>query len=218
MTSRIHRRGGFSALAGLAAIALAATACGGSSSNTGSSTTGGAAASPVAGCEDFAVYGNLKGKTVTVFTSIVTPEDQLLKDTWAPFEKCTGATIKGEFSKQFEAQITVRAKAGNLPDIGIMPQPGLLKTMVATGKAVPADQATSDLVDKNFAPSWKDLGSADGKFYAPPQNASMKSSIQSVIGQPVAASLPMPAHHGFLPVAAIVSDRVLSSSSVVGAV
>jgi alpha-glucoside transport system substrate-binding protein len=178
MTLGIHRRGGLSVLAGMAAIALAASACGGSSSNSGSSTTGGGtSASPVAGCEDFAVYGNLKGKTVTVFTSIVTPEDQLLKDTWAPFEKCTGATIKGEFSKQFEAQITVRAKAGNLPDIGIMPQPGLLKTMVATGKAVPADQATIDVVDKNFTPSWKDLGSVDGKFYAPPQNANMKSLV-----------------------------------------
>jgi alpha-glucoside transport system substrate-binding protein len=178
MTSRIHRRGGFSALAGLAVVALAAAACGGSSSNSGSSTTGGGtSASPVAGCEDYAVYGNLKGKTVSVYTGIVTPEDQLLKDTWAPFEKCTGATIKGEFDKSFEAQILVRAKAGNLPDIAIVPQPGLLKALVATGKAVPADSATSAEVDKNFAPSWKDLGSVDGKFYAPPQNASMKSLV-----------------------------------------
>jgi alpha-glucoside transport system substrate-binding protein len=177
MTRGIHRRGGLSVLAGVAAVALAATACGGSSSNNTAGGGGGASASPVAGCEDYAVYGNLKGKTVTVYTGIVTPEDQLLKDTWAPFEKCTGATIKGEFDKSFEAQILVRAKAGNLPDIGIVPQPGLLKTLVATGKAVPADQATSDLVDKNFAASWKDLGSADGKFYAPPQNANMKSFV-----------------------------------------
>jgi alpha-glucoside transport system substrate-binding protein len=177
MTVRTNRRG-FSVLAGLATVAIAATACGGSSSSSGSgSTTGGSAASPAAGCEEFTQYGNLKGKTVTVYTGIVTPEDALLKQTWAPFEKCTGATIKGEFDKSFEAQILVRAKAGNLPDIGIIPQPGLLKSLVATGKAVPADQATSDLVDKNFAPSWKDLGSANGKFYAPPQNASMKSLV-----------------------------------------
>ena len=44
----------------------------------------------------------------------------------------------------------------------------------------------------------------------------MKSSIQSVTGQPVASPLPMPAHHGFLPSAAILSDSALSSSSVVG--
>jgi alpha-glucoside transport system substrate-binding protein len=177
MTRTTHRRGGLSVLAGVAAIALVATACGGSSGGSDNANGGGASASPVAGCEDYAVYGNLKGKTVTVYTGIVTPEDQLLKDTWAPFEKCTGATIKGEFDKSFEAQILVRAKAGNLPDIGIVPQPGLLKALVATGKAVPADAATSAEVDKNFAPSWKDLGTVDGKFYAPPQNANMKSLV-----------------------------------------
>lgn len=155
------------------ALLLVATlgACSSSSSSTSSGGTSSA------DCADYATYGNLKGKTVTVYTGIVTPEDALLKATWAPFEKCTGATIKGEFDKSFEAQILVRAKAGNLPDIAIVPQPGLLKALVATGKAVPADQATSDEVDKNFAPSWKDLGSVNGTFYAPPQNASMKSLV-----------------------------------------
>ncbi|MDT7573165.1 MAG: alpha-glucoside transport system substrate-binding protein [Actinomycetota bacterium] len=177
MTSRIHRRGGFSVLAGLAAIALAATACGGSSGNDTADGGTDASKAPVAGCEDYAQYGDLKGKTVTVYTGIVTPEDQLLKDTWAPFEKCTGATIKGEFDKTFEAQILVRAKAGNLPDIAIVPQPGLLQTLVKTGKAVEADAATTAMVDKNFSESWKGYGSVDGKFYAPPQNASMKSFV-----------------------------------------
>ncbi|MCW2570308.1 MAG: sugar transporter substrate-binding protein [Frankiales bacterium] len=175
MTERSHRRRGLTALAGLATLALAATACGGSSTTSGSGA--GTSASPVAGCEEFAQYGDLKGKTITVYTGIVTPEDALLKETWAPFEKCTGATIKGEFDKTFEAQILVRAKAGNLPDIGIIPQPGLLKTLVATGKAVPANQATTDMVDKNFSASWKSYGTVDGKFYAPPQNASMKSLV-----------------------------------------
>src|SRR3954467_15172714 len=49
-----------------------------------------------------------------------------------------------------------------------------------------------------------------------PAVRSMKSSIQSVTGQPVAASELMPAHQGFLPVDAIWSDSVFSSSSVVG--
>jgi alpha-glucoside transport system substrate-binding protein len=156
------------AVTGALALALAAGACGSSDkkSSTGSQD-----------CADYKVYGDLKGKTVTVYTGIVTPEDALLKQTWAPFEKCTGATIKGEFNKNFEAQILVRAKAGNLPDIAIVPQPGLLRTLVKTGKAVKADQATSDLVDKNFDPSWKGYATVDGTFYAPPQGASMKSLV-----------------------------------------
>lgn len=177
LTRHLGRVGGarLAPVAGLAVLALVATACGGSSSTNAGGT--GTSASASAECKDFTQYGNLKGKTITVYTGIVTPEDALLKKTWAPFEKCTGATIKGEFDKSFEAQILVRAKANNLPDIGIIPQPGLLKTLVATGKAVPADKATTDTVDKNFTSSWKDLGSVNGTFYAPPQNASMKSLV-----------------------------------------
>lgn len=177
LTRHLGRVGGprLAPVAGLAVLVLVATACGGSSSTNAGGT--GTSASASAECKDFTQYGNLKGKTITVYTGIVTPEDALLKKTWAPFEKCTGATIKGEFDKSFEAQILVRAKANNLPDIGIIPQPGLLKTLVATGKAVPADKATTDTVDKNFTSSWKDLGSVNGTFYAPPQNASMKSLV-----------------------------------------
>src|SRR4051794_35538417 len=51
-----------------------------------------------------------------------------------------------------------------------------------------------------------------------PAVRSIMSSIQSVTTQPVASPLLIPAHHGFLPVAAILSDSDLSSSSVVGTV
>jgi alpha-glucoside transport system substrate-binding protein len=160
------------------ALTFTLAACGGSSGDdaaSGGTPTDGASVS--AECADYAQYGNLKGKTVSVYTGIVTPEDALLKKTWAPFEKCTGATIKGEFDKTFEAQILVRAKAGNLPDIAIVPQPGLLQALVKTGKAVVASKETEEMVDKNFSASWKGYGTVDGKFYAPPQNASMKSFV-----------------------------------------
>ncbi len=128
-------------------------------------------------CAAYAQYGDLKGKTVTVFTGIVTPEDELLKKTWAPFEKCTGATIKGTFDKSFETQILVQAKAGNPPDIGIVPQPGLLQQLVATGKAKPAPAETEANVDKFFSKDWKSYGTVNGVFYAAPQNANMKSFV-----------------------------------------
>ena len=159
------------AITGALGLTLVAGAC---SSGTKSTDNG---ASNSAACADYKTYGNLKGKTVSVFTGIVTPEDELLKKTWAPFEKCTGAKIKGTFDKSFETQVLVQAKAGNPPDIGIVPQPGLLKQLVATGKAVPADAATTANVDKNFTKDWKAYGTVDGTFYAPPQNASMKSLV-----------------------------------------
>jgi alpha-glucoside transport system substrate-binding protein len=170
MTARTTGRRAI-AVTGVLALALGASACG-SSDNKSSGAQRGSAE-----CADYAQYGDLSGKTVSVFTGIVTPEDALLKKTWAPFESCTGATIKGTFDKSFETQILVQAKAGNPPDIAIVPQPGLLQQLVATGKAKPAPKETEANVDKNFTKDWKSYGTVNGVFYAAPQNASMKSLV-----------------------------------------
>ena len=169
MTSLTRGRRRASA-AGALALAVGLAGCGGSSDPDPVATSGG-------DCAAYESYGDLKGKTVTVFTGIVTPEDALLEKTWKPFEDCTGADIKGTFDKSFETQILVQARAGNAPDIAIVPQPGLLKQLVATGKAKPAPAATTANVDKFFSPDWKAYGTVDGTFYAAPQNANMKSLV-----------------------------------------
>ncbi|PVU82814.1 sugar ABC transporter substrate-binding protein [Cellulomonas sp. WB94] len=154
---------------------LAACSSGGTSSTTTTGATSGTTASGE--CAAFAAYGDLKGKTVDVYTGIVTPEDQPYMDSYKPFEDCTGAKINYVGDKAFETQILVRAKAGNPPDIAIVPQPGLLQQLVATGAAKPAPQAVSDNVDKFWGADWKAYGSVDGKFYAAPSGASVKSLV-----------------------------------------
>ena len=128
MSLRLTRSRRTAVLAGAFSVVLAVSACssGGDDGDSGGGST--------ADCAQFDSYGDLKGKTVTVYTGIVTPEDVLQKDSYKPFEECTGVTIKYEGDKAFETQILVRAKAGNPPDIAIVPQPGLLKQLVATGK------------------------------------------------------------------------------------
>ena len=85
----------------------------------------------------------------------MTPEDTPQIDSYKPFEKCTGVTVKYEGDKSFETQILVRAKAGNPPDLAIVPQPGLLKQLVATGKAVAAPAEVAANVDKFWGKDWK---------------------------------------------------------------
>ncbi|TAL14825.1 MAG: carbohydrate ABC transporter substrate-binding protein, partial [Frankiales bacterium] len=157
------------ALTGVVSLVLAS--CGGGDSDNGG-TAGGDT-----DCADYEQYGDLTGKEVTVFTGIVTPEDALLEATWVPFEECTGVDIVGTFDKSFETQILVQARAGNPPDIAIVPQPGLLKQLVDTGKAVAASEETSAMVDENFSEDWKAYGTIDGTFYAPPQNSNVKSFV-----------------------------------------
>ncbi|MET8153224.1 ABC transporter substrate-binding protein [Actinoplanes sp. NPDC049668] len=165
-----------SALAGTLGVGLVLglAACGGSDDSDDDSN---AAAQSSIDCNLFKEFGDLKGKTVTVFASIVTPEDKAYKDSYKPFEQCTGVTIKYEGDKSFETQILVRAKAGNPPDIAIVPQPGLLAQLVATGKAVEAPATVSANVDKWWGPDWRAYATVDGKFYGAPSGANVKSLV-----------------------------------------
>jgi alpha-glucoside transport system substrate-binding protein len=161
-------------LVGALGLSLTLAACGGGSdaeTDTGSDAAAGG------DCAAYTAYGDLKGKTVTIYTGIVTPEDTPHIDSYKPFEECTGATIKYEGDKQFETQILVRAKAGNPPDIAFVPQPGLLKQLVATNAVKEAPAETSANVDKFWGEDWKAYGTVDGKFYAAPLGANVKSLV-----------------------------------------
>lgn len=165
------------AISGALGLSLALAACGGGSSSTNDPAAAGGSSSASAECADYTQYGDLAGKTVTVYTGIVTPEDTPHIDSYKPFEKCTGATIKYEADKAFEAQVLVRAKAGNPPDLAIVPQPGLLKQLVATGKVVEAPEQVSKNVDEFWSKDFKNYGTVDGKFYAAPLGANLKSLV-----------------------------------------
>ncbi len=169
------------AAVGALALALTLAACmpDDKEEGGGGSTSGGGEKTTAAGCEEYAEYGDLSGKEVTVYTSIVEPESVDQEKSYAKFEECTGADIKYEGSREFEAQLQVRLEAGNAPDIAYIPQPGLLKTIVGRYPDLikPAPEGTAANVDKYFSESWKDYGTVDGTFYAAPLGANMKSFV-----------------------------------------
>ncbi|MGL5864550.1 MAG: ABC transporter substrate-binding protein, partial [Dermatophilaceae bacterium] len=162
------------ALSGVIAVALTATACG--SSDGGSSDSGGGDAASTIDCAPYKAFGDLKGKTVTMYASITAPEDEPLKNSFTPFEECTGVTVKYEGSKEFEAQLPVRLKGGNAPDVAPVPQPGLLQTFVKDGYVKEAPPEVAANVDKNM-PDFKEYGTVDGKFYAAALGANVKSFV-----------------------------------------
>jgi alpha-glucoside transport system substrate-binding protein len=165
------------AVVGGVAAALLLAACGSSSSSTASSSGSPAASNTDPACADYAAYGSHPGTSVSVFTSILPPEQQKFEAAWKQFSTCTGITVKYEGSDQFEAQLPTRVAGGNAPDIAFIPQPGLLAKMVQTGavKAAPAD--TTKNVDQYWNPQWKTYGSVDGTFYSAPLGSNMKSFV-----------------------------------------
>ncbi|PJI86741.1 ABC transporter substrate-binding protein [Luteimicrobium subarcticum] len=173
---RTARYGSF--FAATAAIALVVAGCSSSDDdNGGGGSTGGSTAAGDIDCSQFSSYGDLKGKEVTIYAGVVAPEDQPYVDSFKPFEKCTGVKVNYTADKNFEQQVLVQAEAGNAPDLAIVPQPGLLKQLVATGKAVKAPDSVSQNADKWFGADWKKYGTVDGTFYAAPSGASVKSLV-----------------------------------------
>ncbi|WP_370248935.1 ABC transporter substrate-binding protein [Nocardioides sp.] len=165
-------------LAAIAVAGLGLAGCAEDDSTTEPATAGGTA--PGAGkaeCADLEQFGDLTGRSVSVYTSIVAPEDAAQKASYKVFEDCTGATVNYEGSQEFEAQLQVRAQAGNLPDIAYIPQPGLLKSLVDAGYVKAAPQSVEDNVDEFFSPDWKTYGTVDGTFYAAPLGANVKSFV-----------------------------------------
>ena len=177
--TRIRRRG-TAAIAGGLGLALALAACSGGDSGDDSTDSGGdAGAASEIDCAPYEEFGDLEGTTVSIYTSIVEPEQQTQVDSYVPFEECTGVTVEYEGSREFEAQLLVRIQAGNAPDIAYLPQPGLLRTIVEDfpDQIVPAPEATSANVDEFFTEGWKEYGSVDGTFYAAPLGANAKSFV-----------------------------------------
>ena len=171
-------RRGLAAFAAVLSAGLVLTACGGGSSNDNANAGGTSPGKGKPECAQLTSFGNLTGKSVTVYTSIVAPEDVTQKNSYKVFETCTGATVKYEGSKEFEAQLVVRVKSGNPPDIAIVPQPGLLNTLVTqTKKVKEAPKSVADNVDKWWGEDWKAYGTVDGKFYAAPLGANVKSFV-----------------------------------------
>jgi alpha-glucoside transport system substrate-binding protein len=156
------------------ALATVASAC--SSSKPSNNTKAKNVPTLTAACSQYQAYAGFKGKTVTMFGSILSPESDSLNKSWAEFDKCTGITIKYTGSNTFESDLPVKVNGGNAPNLAIIPQPGLLSQMVQAGAVKkPPAQTVSNEAAWNAA--WKSYGSVSGTFYAAPMSANMKSLV-----------------------------------------
>ena len=116
-------------------------------------------------------------KTVTVFGAFVDEEAHRFEESIRPFEEKTGIKVIYEGSKDFETLISVRVEGGNAPDIAGLPQPGLMANFAEKGKLVPVWPSLSALLDKNYAPVWRELGSYEGTTYGIFHRVNAKSFV-----------------------------------------
>jgi len=143
-----------------------------------------AAGIALAGCSD-AGGGAAQGPgdagkadgVVTIYGTIQDTEAKLLQQSWADWEKKNKITIKYEGSKEFEAQIAVRAQGGTAPDLAIFPQPGLMGDLASRGFIQPAPKGVAANVKKNWSKDWAGYATVDGTLYGSPLMASVKGFV-----------------------------------------
>jgi len=167
MRSRVNRR----LLVGVAAASVAAFALAGCTGDIADEGSGDV------DCAPYETYGSFEGDTVTISGTILDLEADNLDKSWKDFETCTGIDISYQGTSEFEAQIAVLAEGGNAPDIGIVPQPGLLQRLAAGGWLIPASDAVVANIDEWWDPAWKEYGTVDGTVYAAPLMASIKGYV-----------------------------------------
>jgi len=149
-------------------------------SSSASGTSGGGAA--VAGddatyCDTIKkTWPNISG-TVSVYSTVTGTEATAQSKSFDDFTTCTGVKVNNNADKNFEQQVLVQAKSGNAPDIAIVPQPGLLAQLVATGKVVKPPQQTLDNITKYWSDSVSKYGIVNGTMYSVPFDASVKSLV-----------------------------------------
>jgi alpha-glucoside transport system substrate-binding protein len=120
----------------------------------------------------------LQGKSVSIYTSIVAPEDAQHKASYKAFEECTGVTIKYEGDKDFEKNLPASA-----PRPATCPTSPTSRSRVCSRPwSTPArpsrpPRAWPTMVDKNFGADWKKYGTVDDTFYAAPLGANVKSYV-----------------------------------------
>jgi alpha-glucoside transport system substrate-binding protein len=150
-------RGRTKAVAVLASLALSAftlTACGGDDGGGSESTS------------------------VTVWLSLdqsIVDGLQKAVDTKAAAE---GITIKLEKVDSIDKLIKTKIEAGDTPDIALLPQPGVVASVVELGAAFPLDEVLDmTALNASMVPGTLDAGTVDGKLYGLLVSMNVKSLL-----------------------------------------
>jgi alpha-glucoside transport system substrate-binding protein len=138
------------------------------------------AALAVAGCgvPNPARPGPLSGQTIEVLAVWSDEEQASFERVLDVFEQRTGATVTYvPGGDETPTVLATRLAGGSPPDVAGIAQPALIRTLARAGSLVPLDPATEAVIDAQFAPAWKELGTVDGDLYGFVFKAANKSTI-----------------------------------------
>jgi alpha-glucoside transport system substrate-binding protein len=140
-----------------------------------------AAAVVAAGCAGPQPGGDgpgLSGRTIEVLAVWSDEEQAAFERVLDVFERRTGTTVTYvSGGDEVPTLIATRLAGGSPPDVAGISQPALVRTLARGGSLVPLDGATGSVIDAQFAPVWKELGTVDGELFGLVFKAANKSTV-----------------------------------------
>ena len=166
----MNRKRWMGGLAIVAALTMTAAACGGEDEEP-TAPTGAAADSGTAAPD-------LSGQTVEVAATWTGAEQRSFEAVLDLFEEQTGATTRFlSAGDDIAAFLGPKIEGGQPPDVAILPQPGVLQSFAADDVLIPIEDFAGDVVDENFAPGAREVGTVDDTLYAVWFRAAQKSTV-----------------------------------------
>ncbi len=179
-TGRLRRYGRLLAAASAVTLTAAVTAA---------CSAGGAVSASATSCAAYQAYQGHKGTTVTVSSSLTGTEAERFEASVAEFEKCTGIDVEHTGTTELRSQLLNGSGADlssskgaspssqdnpeNLPDLAIVPQPGMVAELVDTGVVHPLPNAVNSNVEAGWDRHWIQVGIHASVPYAAPLMASV---------------------------------------------
>lgn len=199
----------------IAVVAMIAAACSSSSDTTTTQETGGEGSTTTAAGS----MPDLSGQSVEVAAVWSGNEQANFQKVLDQFASDTGASVT--FTSTGDDIATVLGtsiEGGSPPTVAILPQPGLLNELASKGSLTDIGPIAGDLVDQNYAPVWRDLGSVDGTLYGVWFKAANKSTVwyNTQLFDDAGATVPA-TWDDFLTQAKKISDSGITPVSVGGA-
>ncbi|GAA5134913.1 ABC transporter substrate-binding protein [Pseudonocardia adelaidensis] len=128
--------------------------------------------------------GPLAGQTIEVLAVWSDEEQAAFERVLDVFEQRTGATVTYvSGGDEVPTVLATRLAGGSPPDVAGVAQPALVRTLARAGSLVPLDPSTESVIDAQFAPVWKELGTVDGELYGFVFKAANKSTVWYDAGQ-----------------------------------
>lgn len=121
---------------------------------------------------------NRNENTLVILGSLTGVGQEIVEEAFDSFTAETGIEVVYEGTDAFTTVLPIRVAGGDVPDLAIFPQPGLMRDLARDGALTPLNDVIDlDILTTSFGPDWVNLGTVDEQVYGLWMRADPKSLV-----------------------------------------